>query len=315
MKQLYTGTRSIGLMLAMFLIIMGSASAQTVITRWNFNGPAADQIPGGPGSPTPEVGIGTSALVGGTTATFASGVASGGSSDPVTTSPPNYGWNTTNYPAQGTNPKTAGVQFMVSTLGYDNIKFIFDQRLSNTAANTWVVRYTADITATNPIWVDAQTFTFEPQATGTGDVWYNQRTVDLSGITALNNNPNVAFRIVSDFDPTTGEYRASRSTSSYGSSGTSRFDMVTVVGTAATSLIENNLRNAKIWFDGIRIQVRTDVFMNGSIEIFDLLGNLIQSGQIYGNNSSITAYLSSGVFMVRLSDQSGRQITRKIIVR
>jgi len=239
----------------------------------------------------------------------------GGSSDPVTTSPPNYGWNTTNYPSQGANPKTAGAQFRVSTLGYDNIQFVFDQRLSNTAANTWVVQYTVDITATNPVWVDAQTFTFEPQATGTGDTWYNQRTVNLSGVTALNNNPNAAFRVVSAFDPTTGEYRAARSTSTYGSSGTSRFDMVTVLGTAATSLIEHNLRNAKIWFDGQKIQVQTDVFMNGFVEVYNLLGSLIKTNQIYGNRSAISTYLSPGVIMVRLSDQSGMQITRKIIVR
>jgi predicted aspartyl protease len=204
-----------------------------LIAQWNFNGPSADEVPGGPESPEPSVGVGTANLAGGTTASFASGVASGGSSDPETTVPPNYAWNTTTYPAQGTNPKTAGVQFNVSTVGYQDITFMFDQRLSNTAANTWVVQYTLDASASSPEWLDAEMFTFEPQETGTGDVWYNQRTVDLSAVTGLNNNPNVGVRIVSDFDPVAGEYLAARSTSTYGPNGTSRFDMVTFMSEIA----------------------------------------------------------------------------------
>lgn len=315
MKKFYALKLIPTIALIMSLSTSTILTAQTVITRWNFNGPAADQIPGGTESPSPETGNGIAALIGGTTATYASGVASGGSSDPVTTSPPNFGWNTTTYPAQGANPKTAGVQFRVSTVGYDNIKFVFDQRLSNTAANTWVVQYTSNFAATLPVWVDAQTFTFEPQATGTGDVWYNQRTVDLGAITALANNPNAAFRIVSAFDPTTGNYLAARSTSTYGTTGTSRFDMVTVLGTPATSLIENNLRSAQIWFDGTQIQLRTASYMNGKVEVFDLLGNLIQKSQINGNSANMAAYISPGILMVRLSDESGRQITRKIVIR
>ncbi len=315
MKQIYISTFGFFILLMLSLMPYKSVVSQTVITRWNFNGPAADQIPGGAENPSTEIGTGIATLPGETTATFASGVASGGSSNPVTTSPPNFGWNTTTYPSQGANPKTAGAQFRVSTSGYDNIQFVFDQRLSNTAANTWVVQFTADITAPSPVWVDAQTFTTEPQATGTGDVWYNQRTVNLSGVTVLNNNPNAAFRIVSAFDPTTGEYRAARSTSRYSTTGTSRLDMVAVLGTAATSLIEHNLRNARIWFDGQKIQVQTEIFMNGSVEVYNLIGSLIHTQQIYGNRSAISAYLSPGVIMVKLSDQSGMQITRKVIVR
>lgn len=216
-----------------------------IITQWNFNGPSADEIPGGTTSPLPSVGAGTAELTGGTTATYASGVASGGSSDPVTTSPPNFAWNTTTYPAQGESPKTAGAHFLVNTAGFENIIFTFDQRLSNTASNTWMVQYTLNAMATSPVWVDAQLFTFEPQPTGTGDVWYNLRTVDLSAVTGLSNNPNAGFRVVSDFDPVAGQYVAARSTSSY-AGGTSRYDMVTIEGeplsgTTATKLAITNV--------------------------------------------------------------------------
>jgi hypothetical protein len=211
-----------------------------IITQWHYNGPSAEEVPGGSNSPLPSLGEGSAGLTGGTTATFASGTASGGSSDPVTTSPPNFAWNSTTYPAQGESPKTAGVYFLISTLGFENISFTFDQRLSNTAANTWMVQYTLDAMATNPVWVDAQLFTFEPQPTGTGDTWFNLRNVDFSAITGLSNNPNAGFRVVSDFDPVAGQYVAARSTSSYGG-GTSRFDMVTIEGEAITGTTATKL--------------------------------------------------------------------------
>jgi hypothetical protein len=163
-------------------------------------------------------GSGLFNLVGGTTQSFVVGT---GSSDPGT---PNRAINTSNYPAQGTNPKTAGVEIQVSTEGMTNIALTFEQRLSATASNTWVVQYTTDITAATPIWVDAATFTYS-----TANV-FETRNVDFSSMTALNNNPNAAFRIVSDFEASTTSYGAVGATSTYGGGGTSRFDMVTVSG-------------------------------------------------------------------------------------
>lgn len=196
--------------------------AQT-IAAWDFNSNPNDAN-SSTGTTTPATGTGTIALIGGTTATFAAGNAA----DPNTTD--NSAWNTATYPAQGTNPKTAGIQLNVSTVGQTAISLVFQQRLSNTAANTWVVQYTLDASVGSPVWVNFQTFTFTPQPTGTGDIWY-ARSVNFSAITALNNNANAAFRIVSDFDPVAGTYLAARSTSAYGTTGTSRFDLVTISGT------------------------------------------------------------------------------------
>jgi hypothetical protein len=205
------------IILALFTSLFGVA--QTNITVWDFNTL----------TPVPSVGTGTLTNLGGITFTYASGAAGGGSSDPAAV---NNAYNTTSYPAQGTAPKTAGVQIAVSTVGFQNIGFRFDQRLSNTANNTYVVQYTTDITLAVPVWVDAQVFTFTPALTGTGDVWYNLRNTNLSAIAALNNNPNAGFRIVSDYDPVAGTYLAARSSSNYATSGTSRFDMITVYGDA-----------------------------------------------------------------------------------
>ena len=197
--------------------------AATTITQWTFESSTL----------TPASGTGTATYAGNTTLSgFNAGNPSGSSI---------AAWNTTTYPAQGTNNKTAGVQFVVSTVGYENIVFTYAHRHSNTAANTSVVQYSTDGGAN---FIDAQTFTFTPAATGTGDTWY-ARTVDLSTITALDNNANVIFRIVSAFDPGTNtQYLASRSTSTYGTSSTWRFDDVTISGDslsagAAPTIVES----------------------------------------------------------------------------
>lgn len=209
-----------------FVFAFGHAAQASVITQWNFNSGADNDT--ATGTLTPAIGGGVASTVGGSTGTFASGDASGGSTDP------NVGddsaWNLTTWAAQGTGNKSRGAQFSVSTVGYTGVTVSFDQRLSNTAANTWRFQYSID--GTN--FVDGTQFTFTPAPTGTGDVWYNNRSVDLSAIAGVANNANFAFRIVAEFDPTLGNaYVAARSTSSYGTTGTSRFDMVTVSGITA----------------------------------------------------------------------------------
>jgi predicted extracellular nuclease len=174
----------------------------TTIAQWTFEG---DVI-------TPSSGSGTASLVGGTTASFATGFPSSG-----------RGWNTTTYPAQGTGNKTRGAQFTVSTLNFSSIVFSFNQRHSNTAANTIVVQYSID----GVHFIDAQTFS----ATG-GDTWFS-RSVDLSAIAAVNNVSSVTLRVVTDFAAGGSIYVASNPGSNYASTGTLRFDDVTITGVAA----------------------------------------------------------------------------------
>lgn len=201
--------------------IVGSFVSSSVlaatITQWNFNSPTPDGATN-TGTTDPSIGFGTASLIGGTTATFANGA---GSTDPATVD--DSGWNVTTWAAQGTDDKTRGVQFAVNTTGYESIILTFDQRHSNTVAKEFVVQYSTDGTT----FTDIATFT----ATG-GDTWFNNRTVDFSSIPAVNNNPNFAFRIVASFTGEPGSaYDASNPSSNYSTSGTARFDMVTVSGT------------------------------------------------------------------------------------
>jgi hypothetical protein len=304
--------------IALTLLVSTTSWGQATIAQWNFNGPSASEIPGGGTSPLTSVGSGTIGLVGTVSTTspeaFATGLGNAAnptpSSDPATTNPPNFAWAITNYPALGTGNKQNGIQVNVSTVGYADITFRFDQRLSNKAGNTYVVQYTTDNEAPIPTWVDAQTFTFTPAATGTGDLWYNLRSVDLSGVTELNNNPFAAFRVVAAFDPTTGDYLASRSTSTYDGLGVTRFDMVTV--TAATTLgvsqFEANANEFKVSPNPSNKEVVT-FNQTLDIEVFDTLGKLILTAK--NTNSLDTKSFHSGIYFIKTS--SG--VTRKLIVK
>ncbi|MBA4261982.1 MAG: PEP-CTERM sorting domain-containing protein [Comamonadaceae bacterium] len=198
------------------LLATGHAHAQAnVLAQWNFNSVTPDGNTG-TGSTATSAGLGTVSLLGGVTGGFASGTANGGSSDPATTD--NSGWQTTNYRAPGVGNKTAGAQFNVSTLGFEDVVVSYDLRHSNTSSRYEQFQYSLDGTS----FVDF--ITFDGNA---GDTWF-RRSVDLSGIAGADNNASFAFRVVSAFAPGTLAYAASNATSSYGAAGTWRFDMVTV---------------------------------------------------------------------------------------
>lgn len=284
----------------LLMMVSLNSIAQTIFTQWNFNGDSSITVPGGSDTPSPVIGSGIASLLGGVTATFASGNLSVGTTETVTTSPPNFGWNTTTYAAAGTENKQRGVQFAVSTLNYIGITFSFEQRLSNTANTTYIFQYTTDITLPSPIWVDAQTFTITPAATGTGDTWYNSRTIDLSTVTALNDNANVGFRIVSAFDPTTSDYLAARSTSVYGTVGTVRFDMVTIKANSQLGVADFN--QIKSTFSLSPNPCNSGfVSLNDyyTIEVYDLLGKKIVAQQ--NTNSIATTGLNKGIYLVKTS--------------
>jgi hypothetical protein len=190
--------------IAASMAVAGAASA-AVVTQWNFEAQTLSA----------STGTGLASMVGGTTNTFATGFAGAGT----------FGLNVTNFAAQGTGDRTRGAQFNGSTGGYENITIGWNERHSNTMANTVAVFATVD--GTN--WNEVQVFTFTPAASGTGDTWF-ARSVTLGSEYA--NSANFGFRVLAAFAPGTSGYLASRSTSTYGTAGTLRFDDVTINGTA-----------------------------------------------------------------------------------
>ncbi len=215
-----------------FLLLQTIGLSQTTITQWNFNSNPADGATG-TGLTTPSVGSGSASLAGGTTASFNSGDSNGGSTDPA--SGDDSGWNVTTYAAQGTGNKTRGVQFLVSTVGFQNIQVKWDQRHSNTGPRHVQLQYTTD----GSNWID-----FGAPFEGTaGDTWFNNRSLNLGSITAANNNANFGIRIVAAFAPGTSNYVASSNSGTYSTTGTWRFDMVTISGTPTCTPPAGTLTN------------------------------------------------------------------------
>ncbi len=303
--------------LLLALLFSFNAWSQTTICQWNFNGTSATTVPGGETSPTTSLGTGTAQLVGGTTATFASGVSGSGSSDTVLTSPNNYGWNTSTYAASGTENKQRGVQFNFSTSGLQGLIFRFDQRLSNTSNNTYIVQYTSDRTSGSITWTDAQTFSLPQGLTSTtgGDVWHNSRSVDLSTISSLNNNPKVAIRVVSAFDLGSGNYLSSTGAAntppySYLTTGTVRYDMVTITANSvlAVSKFENTKNNFKIYPNPSNKEL-VQFNQSQNISVYNSSGKLVFNAK---NTMTLdTKTFMAGVYFIKTD--SG--ITTKLIVK
>jgi uncharacterized protein len=208
--------------LGAFVVTLGLTQATPVqLAFWNFNDNDAI-VDGG-------VNGGTLSLIGGVTnptGTFAG--------SPLDSGSPNWGFQTTTYPAQGTGNLTAGIMFNTPTTGYMNIVVLFDVRWSNTASKYLRFQYTYDGTT----WLNG------PQLVAPGgDTWWSSQNISnpegdvrffisFYGDTNADNNPNFAFRILAEFAPGEDNYHGARdgNAAGYRTTGTLRYDLVEVRG-------------------------------------------------------------------------------------
>lgn len=207
------------------------------IAVWTY-----EPLQGTANAPTPNIGTGTSALVGSMTgATTATGSTTGCAQASGTTA-----W-AIGTATPGTN-ESSGVEFRTSTVGYANITFSYDHRLSNTATRTARIQYTLDGSTWANLDLDAGNYdnsactnrggldngridASDPVGTNVSDSW-GRRTIDLSAITGANNNPDFGIRILAAHYSTTGEFRQANNVASIATAGTWRFDNVTFQGIA-----------------------------------------------------------------------------------
>jgi hypothetical protein len=230
------------LLVVLSALSMSTLNAQSHIALWNYNA-----IVGAPTAPVADLGTGTSSIVG---SLVAAAAATG--MDPIInngcgiqngTAP--GAWSFTASP--GATNESSGVQYNVSTVGFQNIFFTWDQRCSNTATNTMRVKYTLDGT----IWADFvmtdQNTTYcngvldggRFQNSAVGDN-YRRVSVNFTSITGANNNANFAVRVLAAQYQTTGQFRQTLTPASVATSGTWRFDNVSVEGRANISIIAAN---------------------------------------------------------------------------
>jgi hypothetical protein len=191
-----------------------------VITQWNFNGSTT----------SPSSGTGTAQATGGT---VVNAYTAGSPTDPLGAGGVgNFAWTLKTWTGGAT--ETAGVQFNVSTVGKGSIVVSWDAFPSNTGPKYYRLLYTSDGSVATPVWTP---YTATGSGTESGlyvnpvsGSWTIQNQADLSGVPELQNNPNAAFRLVSAYAPGTSAYAAAQSSSTAGSGGTLRLDMVTVSG-------------------------------------------------------------------------------------
>ena len=194
-----------------------------IIAQWNFNSVTPDGNTT-TGTIVPSVGSGTATAIGGVAPSFVGGDAT---LDPAPVAD-NSAWTTTTYPASTANNKSAGVQFSASTAGKQNVVVSWSQRSSNTGGKYFRLQYSTN---------NGTPFSDFPVSV-TVATSFTAFTNDLSTLPGVSNNSNFVFRIVGEFQSTaTGSgsaaYVAANSpTSTYASTGTTRFDMVTVSGLA-----------------------------------------------------------------------------------
>lgn len=222
----------------LILFVQVSFYAQSYIGVWNYN-----SIVGAPTTTTADIGNGSSSIVGSMVAATA-----GTGMDPLI----NNGCGAQN----GTNPgawsftanpgatnESSGVQFLSSTVGFQNIQFTWDQRWSNTATNTVRVQYTTDGTTWNNFTMTDQNSRYcngsinngRFQNNGTGDQ-YRRISVNFSSIPAANNNANFGVRLLAANFQATTEFRQTANSTLIATGGTWRFDNVTFEGATNVSI-------------------------------------------------------------------------------
>lgn len=167
-------------------LMVAAANAQVTITAWNFNDATGGAAPAAAAS----LGTGTwstNAVAGGTVAA-PTGVTSF-SGDLTNAVPGDIAGSALAIQGGAVSGSTANngsyVQFQTATTGFTGVVFSYATRGTSTGFTTHDVSYSTD--GTN--------FTFFTSITGRNVTTWSAQTVDLSGVTALNDASNVIVRL------------------------------------------------------------------------------------------------------------------------
>ena len=231
------------------MVFFSSVSGAQTIASWNFN--ALPAYPTPTANPAPTTGVGTASVVNPIPAEIITPSSRTGMEPAGTGCGPqdgvagNSAWALEPF-NPGSSNESNGVQFNASTTGLSNIGVVWDMRFSNTAANTCRLQYTTNgSTWTNFGMTAANTTICNGSITSgcfkinTGDV-FARIIVNMSAITALNNNASFGVRMVAAWDPAASQFRQALTPANPATTtGTWRFDNVTIksLGTIPTNTV------------------------------------------------------------------------------
>ena len=133
----------------------------------------------------------------------------------------------------------------------------------------------------------------------------------MIAVTALDNNPNAGFRVVSAFDPTTNNYNSSTMMPIvYAVTGTSRFDMVTILADNNLGIDQFSATNSDFTiFPNPSNKEVVNFNQIQDIEVFDVWGKLVL--KVKNTKSIDTKSFNAGVYIIKTTTG----ITRKLIVK
>lgn len=199
--------------------------------------------------------------------------------------------------ATNPEPKTAWVQFTTGTDGWQGINVSWSQRVTSTGVSHIMFQYTTDGTT----WVDHELL----RSTAVAQ-WVNF-SVDLSGIPAVDNNPNFAFRLAADISPDTGNYIGPGGANT-ATTGNWRLDNVLVSGnpygvtgpspTISAPSKENTILGPVVY------EVNFDEPVTGFDSAWDVIVNA--TGSAWASTVTITGTDgTAGPYYVELSDIFG----------
>jgi hypothetical protein len=292
MKKLYS---------LLFVAFAFTMNAQ-IITQWNFDDltPATAMLPTtGEGTFTPIGGVVDNTS--GTPAVMPAGNPSTGKAYSVKT-----------FPLATTASGTAGFEFAVPTGAWaDPINVTFDPRGSGTSSRWQQYEVSLDGGANwtvigNNGGLLTNSFTATPMV--------RLNLPDGSG-----NNDGFRFRIVSVFDPITGDYSAvnyaAPTPGNYSAAGTWRIDNVTF-STGFLSVEENQIAGLNVFPNPVtngNLFITSDSNTAKAVTIIDILGKEVAKATVTDQPMNVSA-LNSGVYILKITE-AGKTATSKLVVR
>lgn len=283
MKKIYT------LITVLAASFAGNAQA-TVITQWDFDNTDYTL------AVNPTTGNGSFGIIGGVTENLTSNAM------PVGNPSTGKAYSITSFPAQGLDSGTAGYQFSVSSIGYENLTLSFDPRSSNTGSK-WM-QYEMS--------TDGTTWTVLGNNNGVvANDFLNPVSLNLP--TTADNQATLTFKIVSIFEPNTQAYTPLGT--SYGTGGAWRIDNLTVNGEVIkTSTKENNIQGLSVFpnpADEV-LNITSNSTLEKNVQLFDLTGKKVLN--VTTISTVNVADLKAGIYVAKITE-GGKTATRKVIIK
>jgi hypothetical protein len=291
-------------LLTLVILLMTTISFGQNISQWNFDNPTPAT------AMLPTTGTGTFTLIGGVVDNLnTSGSMPLGNGTETT----NLGYSIKTFPATGTGNRTAGFQFAVSTLGFNEpINITFDPRGSNTSSRFQQYEYSIDGGTTWTIFGNnggllTNAFTATPMVT-------------LELPSAASNKSGFVFRIVSIFNTSGSDYSpvgyASTPTpQTYGPGGTWRIDNFTVSnGALVLSINQNQILGLQVYPNPTKnvLNISTNSNLTKNVQVYDMIGKEVINTQI--ENQLNVSNLTPGMYVARITEE-GKTSTTKLVIQ